>query len=38
MLGDMISGYMVTPASPPMREGLTVAARKCSVKVDGVLA
>ena len=37
MLGDMMLGYMVTPASPQMREGLAAAARKCSVMVDGVL-
>jgi len=36
LLGDLTSGYMVTPASRAVRERLTVAAVKCSVPVDGV--
>ena len=37
MLGDLASGYMVFPASPDVRERLTVAARKLSVPVDGLI-
>lgn len=37
MLGDVASGYMVLPASPDVRERLTVAARKLSVPVDGLI-
>ena len=36
-LGDMTSGYMVTPTSPQMRDRLATAARKYSVPMDGVL-
>jgi len=37
MLGDLKCGYMVLPASRDVRERLTLAARKLSVPVDGVL-
>jgi len=37
MLGDLASGYMILPASPDVREHLTVAARKLSVPVDGLI-
>jgi hypothetical protein len=37
MLGDVASGYMILPASPDVRERLTVAARKLSVPVDGLI-
>jgi len=36
LLGDLTTGYMVLPASPAVRERLTVAARKFSVAMDGV--
>ena len=35
LLGDLATGYMVLPASRDVRERLTLAARKCSVAVDG---
>ncbi len=37
MLGDLASGYMIFPASQDVRERLTVAARKLSVPVDGLI-
>lgn len=37
MLGDVASGYMILPASPDVRKRLTVAARKLSVPVDGLI-
>jgi predicted RNase H-like nuclease len=36
LLGDLTTGYMVLPASPAVRERLTVPARKLSVPMDGV--
>jgi predicted RNase H-like nuclease len=36
LLGDLTTGYMVLPASPTVRERLTVPARKLSVPMDGV--
>jgi predicted RNase H-like nuclease len=36
LLGDLTTGYMVTPASAEVRERLTAAARKHSVPMDGV--
>ncbi len=38
LLGDLSNGYMVLPASLNVRERLTMAARKCSVPVDGMTA
>lgn len=38
LLGDLISGYMVTPASPAVRARLEFAARKVGVAVDGSAA
>jgi predicted RNase H-like nuclease len=35
LLGDLAAGYMVLPASQPVRERLTVAARRYSVSLDG---
>jgi predicted RNase H-like nuclease len=35
LLGDMTSGYMVVPATAPVRERLSACAARCSVKVDG---
>jgi predicted RNase H-like nuclease len=37
MLGDLESGYMVLPASPQVRERLTVFAGMRSVAVDGMV-
>jgi predicted RNase H-like nuclease len=37
LLGDLLSGYMVLPASPEVREYLTAPARKYSVAMDGVI-
>ena len=37
MLGDVLSGYMVLPASVDVRERLTIAACKLSVPVDGLI-
>lgn len=37
-LGDLEKGYMVLPASPPVRECLTERARKHSVAIDGLPA
>ncbi len=36
LLGDLTTGYMVMPASPAVRERLTVAGRRFSVAIDGV--
>jgi predicted RNase H-like nuclease len=38
LLGDLTSGYMVTPASPAVRARLGSAARKVGVAVDGSAA
>jgi predicted RNase H-like nuclease len=37
LLGDLSSGYMVLPASPKVREYLTVRARQHLVKMDGLV-
>jgi predicted RNase H-like nuclease len=37
LLGDLATGYMVLPASPKVREYLTIPARKYSVAMDGVV-
>jgi predicted RNase H-like nuclease len=37
LLGDLCKGYMILPASAPVREYLANAARKYSVPVDGVI-
>jgi predicted RNase H-like nuclease len=37
MLGDLSSGYMVTPATAAVRERLSSAATKCGVAIDGVV-
>jgi predicted RNase H-like nuclease len=37
LLGDLATGYMVLPASPEVREQLSVAAVKCAVAMDGVV-
>ena len=37
LLGDLVSGYMVLPASQEVREYLTAPARKHSVAMDGVV-
>ncbi|MFW7267239.1 DUF429 domain-containing protein [Gluconacetobacter sp. Hr-1-5] len=37
LIGDRCSGYMVLPASPPVREYLTRSARNLSVRIDGTL-
>lgn len=37
ILGDLSSGYMVLPASPQVREYLTMPARNYSVAMDGVV-
>jgi predicted RNase H-like nuclease len=34
LLGDLVSGYMVTPASPQVRQRLTTVARARSVPLD----
>jgi predicted RNase H-like nuclease len=36
-LGDLTTGYMVLPSSAAVREYLTIAARKHSVQIDGVI-
>jgi predicted RNase H-like nuclease len=38
LLGDLASGYMVTPAIPAVRARLESAARRVGVAVDGVAA
>ena len=39
LLGDLLTGYMVTPASEVMRTKLEVAAaKKGNVPVDGIRA
>lgn len=39
MIGDLVTGYMITPVSAAMRERLTVAAAKMDgVPVDGISA
>jgi hypothetical protein len=35
LLGDLAAVYMVLPAIQPVRERLTVAARRYSVPLDG---
>ena len=37
LLGDLLCGYMVQPASLEVREYLTAPARKHSVALDGVV-
>jgi len=37
LLGDLLTGYMVLPASPEVRKYLTTPARKYSVAMDGVV-